>query len=216
MFVTGYARAVAELSAARRGRPAAASRADVLAAATARFRAGRRIDLQAIAAELGLGRATVYRWFGSRAELVGAVLCAELDAVVAHARAHASGTGAAVLLDTFERMNRVLAGAPPLRRFLEIERDAGLRLLTSSAGPVQPRAVDAIAALIEAEAEAGTYAPAIEPRTLAYAIVRLYEAFVYNDAAAGIRGDSERLRDVEAALLGIAPAATPPAAEATR
>jgi AcrR family transcriptional regulator len=27
---------------------------------------GRRIDVQAIAAQLGLGRATIYRWFGSR------------------------------------------------------------------------------------------------------------------------------------------------------
>jgi hypothetical protein len=36
-------------------------------------------------------------------------------------------------------------------------------------------------------------------------MVRLFEAFVYNDAAAGIRGDIDRLREVEAALLGLAP-----------
>ena len=198
---------MAEATARPRGRPAAASRDDVLAAATEQFRAGDRIDLRAIASGLGLGRATVYRWFGSRAELIGEVLGMELATLIAEARARAVGSGAEALLDTFDRMNRALATAAPLRRFLEIERDAGLRLLTSSAGPVQPRAVDAIAALIEAEAEAeaGTYAPAIEPRTLAYAIVRLYEAFVYNDAAAGIRGDIDRLREVEAALLGLAP-----------
>ena len=38
----------------RRGRPAAASRDDVLAAALHRYLRGRRVDLQAIAAELGL------------------------------------------------------------------------------------------------------------------------------------------------------------------
>ncbi|HEV7750475.1 MAG TPA: hypothetical protein VGO71_02990 [Baekduia sp.] len=38
----------------------------------------------------------------------------------------------------------------------------------------------------------------------ATAIIRLTEAFLYNDAAAGLRGDSERLRDVLAALLGVA------------
>jgi hypothetical protein len=37
---------------------------------------------------------------------------------------------------------------------------------------------------------------------LAYAIVRLGEAFLYNDTVAGIRGDVDRLREVEAALLG--------------
>jgi hypothetical protein len=33
--------------------------------------------------------------------------------------------------------------------------------------------------------------------------VRLGEAFLYNDALTGIRGDTQRLRQVEAALLGV-------------
>ena len=41
------------------------------------------------------------------------------------------------------------------------------------------------------------------PSTLAYAIVKLAEAFLFNDAVAGIRGDVDRLREVEAALLGV-------------
>ena len=65
----------------------------MLAAATARFRAGERIDLQAIAASLGLSRATVYRWLGSRAGLIGEVLCDTLDALIADARARAGGAG---------------------------------------------------------------------------------------------------------------------------
>jgi len=107
-------------------------------------------------------------------------------------------------------MNRTLATTVPLRRFLEHERETGLRLLTSSAGPIQPRAVEAVAGLIDAEVRAGTWVPTIDTPTLAYAIVRLYEAFVYNDAAAGIRGDADRLGAAEAALLGLAP--PPPAA----
>ena len=50
---------------------------------------------------------------------------------------------------------------------------------------------------------AGTYEPPVEPATLGYAIVRLAEAFLFNDAAAGMRGDVDRLRDVEAAILGV-------------
>lgn len=178
--------------------------------ATRRLRAGERIDVRAIAAELGIGRATIYRWFASRIGLIGEVIDAEMEALVADARASAHGTGAAALLDTFQRMNRTLATAAPLHRFLEYERETGLRLLTSSAGPIQPRAVEAIAGLIEAEARAGAWSPPIDPPTLAYAIVRLYEAFVYNDAAAGIRGDVDRLGAVEAALLGLAPPAPAP------
>jgi hypothetical protein len=50
----------------------------------------------------------------------------------------------------------------------------------------------------------GAYDPPVEVPTLAYAIVGLANAFLYNDAVAGIRGDVDRLRDVEAALLGVA------------
>jgi hypothetical protein len=82
-----------------------------------------------------------------------------------------------------------------------------MRLLTSSSGVVQPRAVASITELIEAEVKAGRYDPPAEPETLAYAIVRLAEAFLYNDAAIGIRGDHTRLRAVEAALLGVPPGA---------
>ena len=50
----------------RPGRPPGASREDVLGAAMHRYLRGERIDVQAIASDLGLGRATIYRWFGSR------------------------------------------------------------------------------------------------------------------------------------------------------
>lgn len=54
------------------------------------------------------------------------------------------------------------------------------------------------------EVRAETYEPQVEPGTLGYAIVRLGEAFLFNDAVAGMRGDVERLREVEAAILGVA------------
>jgi AcrR family transcriptional regulator len=186
-----------------RGRPAAASREDVLAAAMERYLRGERIDVLAIAAALGLGRATIYRWFGSREGLIGAVLVRAAEPLLEDARAQARGVGAAALLDTFDRFNRSLADAPALRRFVEGERDAALRIITSGAGVVQPRIVAMIAAVIDDEVRAGRYEPTVEVDTLAYAIVKLAEAFLFNDAAAGMRGDVERLREVEAALLGI-------------
>ncbi|MEA2330166.1 MAG: hypothetical protein QOH58_304 [Thermoleophilaceae bacterium] len=186
-----------------RGRRAAVSRAELLAAARAEYVAGRRLDVQALAAELGLARATIYRWFGSREGLLGEVIACEAEEYFHRVRARVEGSGARALLETFDQINRGLAGSPALRAFLEQERQVALRTLTSSAGTVEPRAVAAIAALIEAEVRAGAYDPPVEVPTLAYAIVRLADAFLYNDAVAGIRGDVDRLRDVEAALLGI-------------
>src|SRR3954447_236174 len=183
-----------------RGRPAAATREELLRAATDRYLHGRRIDVQALAAELGLGRTTVYRWFGSRGALVGEVLWTPAVPLLDAARAGARGSGGEALLDTFDRFNRSLAEAPALLAFVEAERDAPLRIITSGAGVVQPRMVARIAQLIDAE----DYDPPVDVETLAYAIVRLAEAFLFNEAAAGMRGDVDRLRAVEAALLGVA------------
>jgi hypothetical protein len=89
-----------------------------------------------------------------------------------------------------------------MRFLLTQEHERALRILTSSGGTAQPRAVAAVQALIDAEIDAGRYQPPVAASALAYAIVRLGEAFLYNDTVAGIRGDVDRLREVEAALLG--------------
>lgn len=196
----------AETESARRpGRPAAATREQVLDAALYRYLRGRRVDIQAIAAELGLGRATVHRWFGTREALIGEVIVIASTPVLERARAKAGGTGGAALLETFDRFNRSLAEAPALRQFVEAEREAALRIITSRNGIVQPRMVALITELIGEEARAGAYEPPVEPSVLGYAIVRLAEAFLFNDAALGSRGDLDRLREVEAALLHVAP-----------
>jgi AcrR family transcriptional regulator len=187
----------------RRGRPAAATREDVLAAALDAYLHGRRIDVRAIAAELGLGRTTIYRWFGSREGLIGETVVRAAEPLFDEARAGARGQGGEALLDTFDHINRGLSAAPALRSFLELERDA-LRILTSSGGPVQPRMVGRVRGFIEEEMARG-FRPAVDPATLAYAIVRLAEAFLYNDATAALRGDVDRLREIEAALLGVRP-----------
>jgi AcrR family transcriptional regulator len=188
----------------RPGRPAAATRQDALALARRRFLDAERVDIKSIARELGLGRATMHRWFGTREELLGETLAALTEERLTAIRGKTRGRGASALLACFDRYNRELAGTRALGVWLAQEQERALRVLTSSGGIVQPRAVAAIERLICAEIEAGAFSPSLAPPTLAYAIVRLAEAFLYNDAMFGIRGATERLREVEAALLGVA------------
>jgi AcrR family transcriptional regulator len=175
----------------------------VLDAAMARYLRGRRVDVQAIAAELGLGRATIYRWFGSREGLIGEAVARAAEPLLDEARRRAGGRGGKALLETFDRFNRAIAAAPAVRSFIDQEPDAALRVLGSASGVVQRRIGARIGELIEEEVRTGSYAPPVDPATLAYAIVRLAEAFLFTDARAGITGDLDRLRDVEAALLGV-------------
>lgn len=190
---------------AKVGRPAAATREQVLDAAMAVYLRGGRIDVQAIAASLGLGRSTIYRWFGTREGLIGEVLNHAADGLLDAAAKGKRGKGAQGLLATFDAFNRSLAAAPALRAFVVAERDVAIRVITSGAGAAHPHNVRRIVELIEAEAKAGTYEPPVDPETLGYAIVRLAEAFLLNDVDGDIRGDVDRLRTLEAALLGVDP-----------
>ena len=186
-----------------RGRPAAASRDDVIDAGLHHYLRGRRIDVQAIAAELGLGRATIYRWFGSREKLIGEVIIRATEPVLAEARSGLKGKGGPGLLDTFDRFNRALADAPALRAFVEQEREAALRIIASGAGLVQPRIVE----LIDGADHGGGRGRHVR------ATGRTGDARLRDrEARAGvplqrhgrrIRGDVDRLREVEAALLGV-------------
>ena len=187
----------------KRGRPATASRSDVLRVVRRQYLDGERVDLTVVSRELGLSRATIYRWFGSREALLGKVIAHELERLVDRERRRVRRRGATGLLTVFDGINRALTRSSAVRRLLEQEPNGAMRLLTASSGVVQPRAVELIREMIDAEVAAGTYEPPADSDTLAYAIVRLAEAFLYNDAANGIRGDHERLRAVEAALLGV-------------
>jgi hypothetical protein len=68
---------------------------------------------------------------------------------------------------------------------------------------LQPRLVAMITTLIEDEVRAGDYEPPLDAATLAYAIVRLGEAFIYNEDATGMRDNADVLRKLQGAMLGV-------------
>ncbi|WP_431969715.1 QsdR family transcriptional regulator [Nocardia sp. bgisy134] len=185
------------------GRPASATREQVIELARRAFLAGERVDVQAIAAELGLSRASVYRWYGSRDGLLGAMLLQEYEQMIARADAKRRTSGAERILEVLDRVARWEAVNEPFRRYFENEPISGLRILTASDGPVQPRAVAAVTELIARVEEEDGYRPLLERELLAYTLVRLGEAFLYTDTAAGIRNDVDRLREVQSVLLGL-------------
>ncbi len=169
------------------------------------FLAGRRIDIQAVCADLGLSRATVHRWYGSRDDVIGAVLVELVVPLFRGIERAGHGTGADRLVDVFERQLRALAKAPAFRSFLASEPGAAQRILTAPDGVVEPQVIALIREMIETEMDRG-YEPPADAEVIAYAIVRMGESFLYADAASGFRGDFHRLRSVYATLLGAGPA----------
>jgi AcrR family transcriptional regulator len=171
-------------------------------AARRRYLAGERIDMRALAGELGVSRATLYRWTGPREQLISDVVFSLSDDVFEQAKrktAHLSG--AERLLGVFRLHVGALVSAPALQAFLRTETHAALRILTARDGSVQRRTVARLAELYRQEQAAGTFHPRADPDVLAYAVVRVTEGFIYNDAIAAVEPAVDEAATIVALLL---------------
>jgi AcrR family transcriptional regulator len=180
----------------------AATPATAFRAARRRYLSGERIDMRALAVELGVSRATLYRWTGPREQLISDVVFSLSDDVFERAKretAHLSGPER--LLTVFRLHVEALVSAAALQAFLRNETHAALRILTARDGSVQQRTVARLAELYREEQAAGTFHPRADPDVLAYAVVRLTEGFIYNDAIAAVEPAVEQAATIVGLLL---------------
>jgi AcrR family transcriptional regulator len=162
---------------------------DLFRAARRRWLAGDRLDIGALAAELGIGRATAFRWVGSRDQLTGEILWSLFEPVMDTAVAGVRSRGPRRLADACEDSIKTILEFEPLRRFIEQDPEYALRTLTSRQGVVQGRVIAKVLALLESEVERGALKLPLNVNTLAYLIVRLAESFIYADVISGQRVD---------------------------
>jgi hypothetical protein len=154
---------------------------DLYALARRWWLVGERVDVGALAARLKIGRATAFRWVGSRELLLGEILWALCDDLMKQAAAEQRGRGAARVAAICETVIRAIVAFEPLRRFVRADPEYALRLLTSKLGPVQGRAIECVRRLLQHEVERGALEPPLKLDTLAYLLVRLCESFIYAD-----------------------------------
>jgi len=174
---------------------------DVLRAARRRFLRGERVDMNELAQELGIGRATLYRWVGSRDQLLGEVLWSLAELGLAQARAEAKGRGAAWVLAVYTRFGDRIVELEPLRRFVRAEPECALRVMTSKASPLQRRVVDTFRdILVEAQQRKGLRLR-FDPETLAFVMVRVAESFLWTDLITGEASDRPKAHEVTKVLL---------------
>jgi AcrR family transcriptional regulator len=176
--------------------------ADVFAAAADAYAAGRRLDMQSLARRLGVGRATLYRRAGNRERLLDEVLWwrgRRMLAVQVLATREQDGVA---------RITAVIVGAlrsiehdRALRAFVETDPEAALRILTGTRSTVQRGMSRALENLVDLERARGAFVTDLDTPTLAYAIMRICEAFLYADLIADRARDVSRAATVIEALL---------------
>jgi AcrR family transcriptional regulator len=166
------------------------------------FMAGRRIEMQELAAELGVNRATLFRWVGGRDELLGEILWSLAEPALAAAVEASGGNGAQRVTGAIGRFAAMVDQADYLREFLRREPERALRILTTRAGTVQARLVGAIDVLLNDEVTQGNLRSPLPLRDLAYLIVRIVESFLYAEFITGEEPDIAMAESAVGALLG--------------
>jgi len=180
----------------RDGAPRRPTVLDAFAAARRRFAAGLRIEMQSLADELGVNRVTLYRWVGSREQLITEVLWAATQK--SFSRYRREGSRAAAALTSFVRDVNRNAG---MQRFLRDEPQLALTLLTSTSGDYQHRYLGLVRELIAEDRSAGLVSDEVPLEDLAYTAVRVTESYIHTRVITGDEPDAHRAEAVLRALL---------------
>lgn len=163
---------------------------DLFRLARRRFLRGEDLDIQGLSAELGISRATAYRWAGNADTLVARVIASLIEDTFRLVQREARGRGYARLVDMHRRGLEYMSTSKPYRSWIAREDpETVLRIVASKHFPVQATTIRLWAEILQGEAERGTIVLPLDAHTLAYATVRLGESFLYADMIAGTEPD---------------------------
>jgi AcrR family transcriptional regulator len=175
--------------------------AEIFAAALDAFVSGQRLDMRSLARRLGVARATLYRRAGNRERLLDDLLWWRARRLLDdQVRASTELAGTARLIAVIGGVLHGISTDRPLRAFLEADPETALRLLTGSGSAVHSGTVGALENLIDLERRRGSFEASIDTPTLAYAIVRLSEGFLYADVIAARAPEIDRAPDIDRAI----------------
>ena len=165
------------------------------------FIGAKRIELQKLAVELGISRATAYRWAGSAEQLVGQVLASLVDDTFKQIAQRTTSTGSERVLEVLELGMRYAHAFQPLQQFLAKDAQLGLKIVASQHSPVQERTIANLQQLLEEEVNAGHMSLPVAPDVMAYALTRIVESFLYANLITGAAPELENASSILKLML---------------
>lgn len=164
--------------------------------------AGERVEMGVLSTELGISRPTLYKWCGDRSRLLTDVIWSVTDATLddlVKGSEHLRGVERLVAIE--EGFIEAIAASPAMEAYLGNETHAAVRLLTSRGG-FRDRLIDRVSRDIANESARADLVLREDPDLLAWAIVRLTEGIIYNDAVGSVEPELDRARDVIRLIIG--------------
>jgi AcrR family transcriptional regulator len=177
----------------------------ILDAAVERFtRFGiRRTTMDDVAAAAGVGRATLYRRFAGRDEIVRASVTREMARFVTnvHGAVRDLDDPGEQLVEGFVTILRAAREHPLLNRLIETEPEYLLPFLTTQGGPVLAMCRDYLAGQLAAAQRAGTMVADLDPSVVAELVVRLSQSLLLTPTGVIDADDEDGLRRVARACF---------------
>ncbi|MEU0467439.1 QsdR family transcriptional regulator [Amycolatopsis sp. NPDC006131] len=171
--------------------PASQGREAAIRLARRQFRSGTRIEMQALANELGVSRMTLNRWVGSRDRLLGEVNWSLAKPTLDRCRLQSRATGIDAVAQTLEGFIASVLDAPFMKTFLQQEGEIALRILTTRSSELQHNFIGYVADLLRDELPDPPGGLPVED--LAYLVVRIAESFCYVDMITGGEPDAAKV-----------------------
>jgi tetracycline repressor-like protein len=155
---------------------------DVVRGAVRQFGTHGSLDMDLLATQLAISRATLYRVAGSRDALLGNALWALGDRTLARARTRRRQCGVDGVIEVSRRFYEKLRSSGPMRRFVDAEPQTAARVLFTPSGEVHRRAI-----LTQRDifVEAGAAPASPDLYGLAFLYVRIMESVLYSELFSG-------------------------------
>jgi len=180
------------------------NREDAISLARTRFLEGQRIEMGSLAAELGIGRTTLYRWVGERDDLIEEVLAGLVDEWFEVVDERARGAGRSRVLDLFRKFLDLASESSPLRDLAEREPALTMRILLDRQGQVALRSKELLA-----DVTARDLPDREVPENIIDAIEMGAASLVWANMASGRDPDIEGAVELAATLIDVCPPKSP-------
>ena len=159
--------------------------------------------MSAMARELDINRATLYRWVGSREQFLVELIWQLTVKSLGRLEQEVTSTGPDWIIDvTIEFAEQVIEN-PGMKHWLATEGESAMSLLTRSGAGYQPRLIAWIEDSIDLQVGAGAMAlpEGVQSYDLAYVIERVMAGYIYLDLITGEQPDARRAEPLLDMLL---------------
>jgi AcrR family transcriptional regulator len=174
---------------------------DAFLLARKKFLRAERIDMSGLAEEVGVNRVTLYRWVGSRDQLLVEVIWSLAARTLKNVDRGVRAKGGERIVQVVTRFLDAVITNAGMRRWLSEEGELAMRLLTRHDTGFQQRLIEAIENLLREETGADRLDLDVDLHELAYVIVRVIESYTYLDLITGEAPDAKRAEPILRMLL---------------